>query len=198
MRIEEIVEERVVQAAFRDRNTGKIYKVGPCHDINYLPDDDTIDLEALISGFVTDLGRFLTKEEMARLKNHKEKKLHSEQIRGMGPEPGKDYSATFGPAVSPHLHEKASGEKIVQAAFKDRSTGKVYSTGAVHDYGMLPDGVSRRNIESGFVTNKGRFLNQIEAARAKNMKSAALYSEQIKGLGAENDPTDELVTPDLD
>ena len=53
-------------------------------------------------------------------------------------------------------------EKIVQAAFSIE--GRIYPSGPVHDSDVIPDNECDKEWISGFLTNKGRFLDREEAA----------------------------------
>jgi hypothetical protein len=58
--------------------------------------------------------------------------------------------------------ESADIEKIVQAAFS--IDGKIYPSGPVHLSSVIPDSEYGKEWISGFLTNKGRFLDRKETA----------------------------------
>jgi len=93
-----ITEEKIVQAAFKDPRTGKIYPTGQMHDpeiimkeFGFDPDDENNWEEfakiynTLINGFITDEGRFFDRREAAKLVGSPEDVLRSEIVKGMGP-----------------------------------------------------------------------------------------------------------------
>jgi hypothetical protein len=87
-----ITEERIVQAAFRIPETGKIYPCGSFHDVAALPADTDFDFNTLESGFLTDTGKFLDRKTAAKLTHLKKastrnsKQLHSFNVAGLGTE----------------------------------------------------------------------------------------------------------------
>lgn len=88
MRFRVLFEERIVQAAFYDKGTGKIYPSGPHHDLTAIgiPEDQWTDdfFDRLVSGFLTDRGRFLNREEAAAAVAMDPKmSLRSEQVRNL-------------------------------------------------------------------------------------------------------------------
>ena len=89
-------------------------------------------------------------------------------------------------------------EKIVQAAFKDPATGKVYPTGQMHDmevvmkeFGFDPNNENDwerftkiyNTLINGFITDKGRFFNRQEAAKLVGSPDETLTTELVKGMG---------------
>jgi hypothetical protein len=71
-----LADEFIAQAAFRDPGTDTIYPSGAFHDMSTIPED--LDLDTLISGFLTNKGRFLTKEEAIKFFNLKQEKSFDE------------------------------------------------------------------------------------------------------------------------
>ena len=93
-----ITEEKIVQAAFKDPATGKIYPTGQMHDMEVVmkefgfdPDNDndwerfTKIYNTLINGFITDEGRFFDRQEAAKLVGSPDETLRTELVKGMGP-----------------------------------------------------------------------------------------------------------------
>jgi len=93
-----IVEEKIAQAAFKDPATGKIYPTGQMHDTEVVmkefgfdPNNDndwegfTKIYNTLISGFITDEGRFFNRQEAAKLVGSPDETLRTELVKGMGP-----------------------------------------------------------------------------------------------------------------
>lgn len=95
-----ITEEKIVQAAFKDPATGKIYPTGQVHDMEVVMKEFGFDpnneddwegfikiYNTLTDGFITDKGRFFDRQEAARLVGSPEEKLSTELVKGMGPNP---------------------------------------------------------------------------------------------------------------
>jgi hypothetical protein len=86
-------------------------------------------------------------------------------------------------------------EQIIQAAFRIPETGKVYPSGPNHDVSRLPDDVEFdfNTLESGFLTDTGKFLDRKSAAKLTHLKKTSakkgklLHSFNIKGLGTDRD-----------
>ncbi len=74
---------------------------------------------------------------------------------------------------------KDSGERIVGAAFKELPSGRVVSTGRIHLRNNLPDDWNVYDDVSGFVTDKGRFLDREEAMKFVGGSNGRLMSEQL-------------------
>lgn len=107
------MEEKIVQAGFKDAKTGKVYPSGQMHNIDNLPDDLDIDIDNLESGFITDQNRFLNRQQAAELVKLKDKTkgLHTYNIRGSklkkDPHTGKDIEK-----VDPEIIETTKKLKV--------------------------------------------------------------------------------------
>lgn len=97
--------------------------------------------------------------------------------------------------ITKHLNE----ERIVQAAFWDKKRKKAIPSGPIHNLAVLPTDDRRRFID-GYITDAGRFLSRIEAAKLVKKHERFpdddyLWSEDLKGLGFPADrpgrPTDD-------
>lgn len=92
---------------------------------------------------------------------------------------------------------KSEIEKIVSAAFKELKTGRTHSTGNIHLRNELPDDWDVYNDVSGFLTNKGRFLDREDAAKFVGLKSNDRLTSENLGSGSEKYRPKEIINLDL-
>jgi hypothetical protein len=82
-----------------------------------------------------------------------------------------------------------SGEiRMVGAAFRQRVTGRVVSTGPFHDVARLPGGLEADLDDwiAGFLDATGRFLDRAEAAAAIGLRGRL---ECVSYLAGDPEPT---------
>lgn len=107
---------------------------------------------------------------------------------------------------SPQPGSESQTRSIRNAAFRDRTNGAVYE-GANHGMAMntaTEAGAVRNNLEPGFTTSDGKFVDDYEAmqiARAANQTNrdadhkTRLASEYVKGLAGQPDPRPGALPP---
>jgi len=111
MRYYHLIEERITQAAFWDRERGEAIPTGAFHDIYRLPPHlfnrvgKPDQNEYIIDGYLTDEGRFLNRKDAAILVKKqqgyasRQSELDSEDLEGLG-KPGKARSKYYNPKIS--------------------------------------------------------------------------------------------------
>lgn len=71
---------------------------------------------------------------------------------------------------------------ILQAAFRDPVSGKIYGTGPTHNIENLPEGISIDevvNYDLGYMTFDGKFLNRLEATKMLGL-NRPVQSQQLE------------------